>query len=80
MGTSTVNISFQTDLLKEIDRWAQGEFRTRSELIREAARYYIERRKAWEKIFSFGKQQARRLKLKEKDVNAAIASYRKQAK
>jgi hypothetical protein len=40
MAVSTVNISFQTDLLKQIDNIAQNEARTRSELIREAARLY----------------------------------------
>ena len=41
MAVSTVNISFQEDLLDQIDRIAQNEARTRSELIREAARIYI---------------------------------------
>lgn len=77
MKTSTVNISFQKDLLNEIDRWARSEFRTRSDLIREAARNYIERRKSWKKIFAFGGRQARRLDLRERDVSAAIATYRK---
>ena len=43
--TSTVNISFRRDLLKEIDEVARTESRTRSELVREAARMYIERKK-----------------------------------
>jgi BMFP domain-containing protein YqiC len=42
MAVSTVNISFQEDLLEQIDRIAQNEARTRSESIREAARIYIE--------------------------------------
>lgn len=43
MSTSTANISFRTDLLEQIDRVATEESRSRSELIREAARLYIER-------------------------------------
>jgi metal-responsive CopG/Arc/MetJ family transcriptional regulator len=54
MAVSTVNISFQEDLLEQIDKIAQNEARTRSELIREAARIYIERKKRWESIFSYG--------------------------
>lgn len=77
MGTSTVNISFQKDLLKEIDRRAREEFRTRSELIREAARKYIEGKKTWKEIFAFGKKQARRLRLREADVTAAVTAYRR---
>lgn len=38
MKTSTVNIAFKEDLLKEIDKIAEKESRSRSELIREAGR------------------------------------------
>lgn len=76
MATSTVNISFRKDLLKEIDRRAREEFRTRSELIREAARNYIESRKNWKRVFAFGAKQFRRLKLRESDVSTAIQAYR----
>ena len=41
---ATVNISFQDDLLNAIDNVAKEEARTRSELLREAARIYIERK------------------------------------
>ncbi|EMO29831.1 ribbon-helix-helix protein, CopG family [Leptospira interrogans serovar Bataviae str. HAI135] len=40
----TVNISFEKALLKEIDKIAKREHRSRSELIREAARAYIEKK------------------------------------
>lgn len=42
MNTVTVNISFRKDLLESIDSAAKRECRTRSELIREAARSYID--------------------------------------
>ena len=41
MSTITVNISFQDRLLADIDRIAHRESRSRSELLREAARLYI---------------------------------------
>ncbi len=77
MNTSTVNISFQKSLLSKIDNIARKESRTRSELIREAARIYIERKKRWKEIFAFGSKQAKALKLKKQDVVNAIKSYRK---
>jgi len=43
MSTNTVNISFKKELLEQIDKIAREESRTRSELIREAARMYIEK-------------------------------------
>ena len=52
MSTRTVNISFQESLLSDIDKVAIKESRTRSELLREAARMYIERKRRWDRIFA----------------------------
>jgi len=76
MAVSTVNISFQDDLLKQIDQIARSEARTRSELIREAARIYIERKKKWESIFAYGESIAAKYKFTEDDVNEEIRKYR----
>ena len=76
MAISTVNISFKEDLLAEIDSIARRESRSRSELIREAARAYIDRKKRWERIFTFGTKQAKKLGLKAGDVEAAIREQR----
>lgn len=76
MKTGTVNISFQEDLLRQIDETAREESRSRSELIREAARMYIERKKRWKDIFIFGQKQVRRLSLRERDVESEIGTYR----
>ena len=77
MKTGTVNISFQEGLLRQIDEMAQEESRSRSELIREAARIYIERKKRWKDIFAFGEKQVKRLRLTERDVESEIGLYRR---
>ena len=77
MKANTVNISFNAELLVEIDRVADQESRARSELIREAARMYISRKKQWERIFSFGAGQSKSLALTESDVSGAIRKYRR---
>ncbi len=77
MNSSTVNISFKKDLLKKIDRIAKEESRSRSELIREAARMYIERKAKWNDIFDYGKKQRSRNDIKEQDVVNEIKKYRK---
>ncbi len=78
MKTGTVNISFQEGLLKQIDETAREESRSRSELIREAARMYIERKKRWKSIFAFGEKQVKSLGLSEADVENEIKTYRQQ--
>jgi metal-responsive CopG/Arc/MetJ family transcriptional regulator len=77
MPVSTVNISFQSDFLVQIDQIANNEARTRSELIREAIRMYIERKKEWEKIFKTGKEIGSTLDISEGDVMNEIKEYRK---
>jgi CopG family transcriptional regulator/antitoxin EndoAI len=74
---TTVNISFQESLLADIDRLAKKERRSRSELVREAARLYIERRKRWNQIFALGEASAARGGLSDKDVEAEIQAYRR---
>jgi metal-responsive CopG/Arc/MetJ family transcriptional regulator len=78
MAVSTVNISFQEDLLKKIDQAAKKEARTRSELIREAARIYIERKEKWESIFSYGESISSKYKFTEDDIAEEIKKYRKE--
>lgn len=74
---TTVNISFQEDLLADIDKLARKEHRSRSELLREAARLYIERRDRLNRIFALGDAVAKDKGLSEQDVAAEIQAYRK---
>jgi len=78
MNTTTVNISFQSRLLKDIDKMAHTESRSRSELLREAARLYIDRKRRWDSLFKFGRAFATSNELKESDVESEIRSHRKQ--
>ena len=74
---ATVNISFQDDLLSAIDNVAKEEARTRSDLLREAARMYIERKRRWEEIFAYGRKRALDNNIKEEDVLNEIRAYRR---
>ena len=78
MKSSTVNISFNDDLLRKIDQVAREESRSRSELIREAARGYIERRRRWKQIFEFGKMNVAKKEIAESDIEAEISAYRRE--
>ena len=73
---ATVNISFPKQLLKDIDEVAEEESRTRSELLREATRAYIERKKRWGKLFALWRAEANRAKLKPADIERAIRRVR----
>ena len=77
MSNVTVNISFQDSLLRDIDRVARDEARSRSDFLREAARTYIQRKERWTGIFALGRQVAKEKGLKPRDVSSEIAAYRR---
>ena len=76
----TVNISFEKALLKEIDKIAKREHRSRSELIREAARTYIEKKSKWQAIFDFASKTIDKSKLTEADIFQEIKAVRRSKK
>ena len=78
MSITTVNVSFQDSLLADIDKVAKLESRSCSELLREAARMYIDRKRRWGNVFAYGESQVSQRKLSEADVGSEIESCRKQ--
>ena len=74
---ATINLSIPKEMLSEVDAEAKKESRSRSELMREALKVYLERRERWDKIFEFGRKLARRKGLAPKDVEAAIREVRR---
>jgi CopG family transcriptional regulator / antitoxin EndoAI len=60
-----------------IDQIAKSESRSRSELIREAARMYIERKNRWKMIYDFGEKTAKEKNISEDDILKEIKEYRK---
>jgi CopG family transcriptional regulator/antitoxin EndoAI len=77
LRTATVNISFSKRLLADIDAVASEEARSRSELLREATRMYIERKRRWKSIFTFWRAEAKRRGLGPADVERAIQQARR---
>ena len=76
MKSTTVNVSFSDELLKRIDQMARQEAKSRSELIREAARAYVERKNRWRQIFGFSEKQAKERNIRPGDVAAEIVDHR----
>ena len=76
-NTQIINISLPKSLLKEIDKQSSKESRSRSELIREAARKYIIQSREWEEIFAYGKKIGRKMGVKsEEDVDRIVHEFR----
>jgi metal-responsive CopG/Arc/MetJ family transcriptional regulator len=77
MPMSTVSIPFQDDFLFQIDQIANNESKTRSELIWNAVRLYIDQKKEFEELFKMGNQIGSTLDISEDDVMGEIKNYRK---
>lgn len=78
-SSQTFTISLPPDLAAEVDRVAQAESRSRSELLREAFRQYIQRRQRWERIFDYGEARRRELEIEsEEDVVRLIREDRQE--
>jgi CopG family transcriptional regulator/antitoxin EndoAI len=74
--TKVLSMSLPPDLLKEAERLAKKEGRTKSELLREALRRYIEERK-WQDLQSYGARRARRLGATAEDVERLVGEHRR---
>lgn len=75
-ATKLVTISLTPKLLKKAEKAAKEEQRTRSELLREALRRYLEDRE-WNRIYRYGEKKARTLGLDEGDVERLVDETRK---
>jgi CopG family transcriptional regulator/antitoxin EndoAI len=75
--TQTWTVSLPPKLIKEAERVAKQEDRTKSELVREALRMYIEERR-WRKLQRETAIKAQALGIKtEQDVDRLVHSVRK---
>ncbi len=74
--TETRSLSLPPEMSKKVTKLMQREGRTRSELIREALRRYIEERE-WEQILRYGRIKARQSRITEGQVEDIVDACRK---
>ena len=77
MATAIIKIPFQEDLLHQIDRFVERKVVcSREELILAATEMYIQRKRNWQKLFTYGEQLASEHNLSENDVMDEIKANR----
>ena len=74
--TRILSLSLPPELLREAETLARREGRTKSELLREALRRYIQEQK-WRSLPRYGARRAQRLGIREAEVERVIAEHRK---
>lgn len=62
-STKPITVSLPADLLREAERLARAETRTRNDLIRDALRQYLASRR-WQRLRQWGSETAERLGLR----------------
>jgi CopG family transcriptional regulator/antitoxin EndoAI len=74
--TKLISISIMPDFLREVEKVAKEENRTKSELIREALRRYIEDRE-WEKLTRYARIKSAETGIKtEEDIQRVVDECR----
>ena len=73
---TAVRVSFQPELLQQLDSFAKEKVRSRTDIIIEATKMYIARKQNWQTIFSLGDRLASENNLSEDDVMKEIKAYR----
>jgi len=75
-SSKILSLSLPPELLRETERAARNEGRTKSELLREALRRYLLEEKV-RRLQRYGARQARKLDIKPSQVEQLIEEYRK---
>ena len=76
--TKPITISLPTNILRETERIAKEEVRTRTDVIRDALNQYVASRR-WQRLRQWGAQTAERLELKtEEDLQTLLDRVRAQ--
>jgi predicted transcriptional regulator len=77
MAVATINLAFDDDLVKQIDLIADTASITRTQLIYNSVKMYINDRQRLQELYNYGENVAERNNFTEKDVFEEIRKYRK---
>ena len=76
MAVATINLAFEDDFVKQIDLIANNESLTRTELIYNSVKMYINRKQKLQELFTYGESVAEKNNFTEEDVMDEIKKYR----
>ena len=73
--TKTITFSLPPEMADQVTEIMKSEGRTKSELLREALRRYIEDRE-WRQVLRYGERRAREQGIEPEDVESLVEEYR----
>jgi len=77
MAVATINLAFDDDLIKQIDLIADTASITRTQLIYNSVKMYINDRQRLQELYAYGESIAKKNNFTEEDVFEEIRKYRK---
>jgi len=77
MAVATINLAFDDDLVKQMDLIANTASITRTQLIYNSVKMYINDRKRLQELYAYGEIIAAKNNFTEEDVFKEIEEYRK---
>ena len=77
-STKTITFSLPPAMADQVAEIAKSEARTKSDLLREALRRYIEDRE-WRQVLCYGERRAREQGIAPEDVESLVKGYRGEA-
>ena len=77
MAVATINLSFDDDLVRQIDLIANAASITRTQLIYNSVKMFINDRQRLDELYAYGESIAQKNNLTEEDVFDEIKKYRK---
>ena len=77
-STKTITFSLPPAMADQVAEIAKSEARTKSDLLREALRRYIEDRE-WRQVLRYGERRAREQGIAPEDVESLVKGYRGEA-
>ena len=77
MAVATVNLTIDNDFLDKIDIIAKNESRTRTELIYNSIKMYIDQKQRLQELYTYGEKIASKNNFTEDDIIDEIKIFRK---
>jgi predicted transcriptional regulator len=77
MAFATINLAFDDDMVRQIDYFANNESLTRTDLIYNSVKMYINRKQRLQELYAYGESVAAKNDFTENDVIEEIKTYRK---
>jgi predicted transcriptional regulator len=77
MAVATINLTFDDDFVKQIDRIADNESLTRTDLIYNSIKMFINRKQRLRELYKYGESIASENNFTEEDIMEEIRNYRR---